>query len=51
MSDGCIFLIDDIRDIQDDRSKWKFHEELQCSEKYDITEWGHARTGFGVYKK
>jgi len=51
MSDECIFLIDDIRDIQEDRSKWKFHEEVTCSEKYDITDWGHARTGFGVYKK
>jgi hypothetical protein len=51
MADDCIFMIDDIWDIQEDRTKWKFHEELNCSEKYDITEWAHARTGFGVYRK
>lgn len=50
LKDDCVLLIDDIRDIQDDRTKWKFHEELEMN-KYDLTDWAHARTGFGVYLK
>lgn len=49
MMDNCIMLIDDIRDVQDDRTKWKFHEEIDWQYKYDVTEWAHNNTGFGVY--
>lgn len=51
LKDDCVILIDDIQNIQSDRTKWKFHEEFNCNVKYDITEWAHNRTGFGVYLK
>lgn len=51
LKDNCVILIDDIRDIQWDRTKWKFHQECNCKVKYDITEWAHNPSGFGVYLK
>jgi len=49
MKDDCIILVDDIRDYVPGHSKWKFHQEYDVSHKYDITEWAHNLTGFGVY--
>ena len=49
MKDDCIILVDDIRDYVPGHSKWKFHQEYDVSHKYDITEWAHNFTGFGVY--
>ena len=51
MKDDCIILVDDIRDYVPGHSKWKFHQEYNVSHKYDITEWAHNLTGFGVYLK
>ena len=51
LKDDCVILVDDIRDIQWDRTKWKFHEELDWNNKYDVTDWAHNPSGFGVYLK
>ena len=51
MKDDCIMCIDDIRPSMPGRTKWKFHQELDYSHKYDVTEWAHNDTGFGVYLK
>ena len=51
MKDDCIMLIDDIRDYMPGRTKWRFHTELDYTYKYDVTEWAHNDTGFGVYLK
>jgi len=51
LKDDCVILIDDIRDIQSDRTKWKFHQELDWNNKYDVTDWAHNPSGFGVYLK
>ena len=49
MKDDCVILVDDIRNYVPGNSKWKFHQEYDVSHKYDITEWAHNFTGFGVY--
>jgi len=51
MKDDCVILVDDIRDYVPGNSKWKFHNEYDVSHKYDVTEWAHNPTGFGVYLK
>ena len=51
MKDDCIMLVDDIRDYMPGRTKWRFHTELDYTYKYDVTEWAHNDTGFGVYLK
>jgi len=51
LKDDCVMLIDDIRPVTPDRTKWKFHEDLDWASKYDVTEWAHNDTGFGVYLK
>lgn len=51
LKDDCVILIDDIRPIMEDRTKWKFHQEVEIKNKYDITDWAHNYTGFGVYLK
>ena len=51
MKDDCVMLIDDIRNYMPGRTKWRFHTELDFSYKYDVTEWAHNDTGFGVYLK
>ena len=51
MKDDCVMCIDDIRDYMPGRTKWKFHQELNYDNKYDVTEWAHNDTGFGVYLK
>ena len=51
MKDDCVMLIDDIRDYMPGRTKWRFHTELDYTHKYDVTEWAHNDTGYGVYLK
>ena len=51
MKDDCVMLVDDIRDYMPGRTKWRFHTELDYTYKYDVTEWAHNDTGFGVYLK
>ena len=51
MKDDCVMLIDDIRPCMPGRTKWRFHTELDYTYKYDVTEWAHNDTGFGVYLK
>ena len=51
MKDDCGMLIDDIRDYMPGRTKWRFHTELDYTYKYDVTEWAHNDTGYGVYLK
>jgi len=51
MKDDCVMLVDDIRDYMPGRTKWRFHTELNYKHKYDVTEWAHSDTGFGVYLK
>jgi len=51
MKDDCVMLIDDIRPSMPGRTKWRFHTELDYTYKYDVTEWAHNDTGFGVYLK
>ena len=51
MRDDCVMLIDDIRPSMEGRTKWRFHTELGHTYKYDVTEWAHNDTGFGVYLK
>ena len=49
MKDDCVILVDDICDYVPGNTKWKFHKEYIVSHKYDVTEWAHNPTGFGVY--
>lgn len=49
LKDGCVILIDDIRPIMSERTKWWFHQEVDIKYKYDVTEWAHNDTGFGAY--
>lgn len=49
LKDDCIIMVDDIRPIMPERTKWKWHVETPFSQKYDVTEWAHNDTGFGVY--
>ena len=51
MKEDCVMLIDDIRDYMPGRTKWRFHTELDYTYKYDVTEWAHNDTGYGVYLK
>ena len=51
MEDDSVMLIDDIRPSMEGRTKWRFHKELNYTYKYDVTEWAHNDTGFGVYLK
>ena len=51
MRDDCVMLVDDIRDYMPGRTKWRFHTELDYTYKYDVTEWAHNDTGYGVYLK
>ena len=51
MKDDCVMLIDDIRPSMPGRTKWQWHVETPFTQKYDITEWAHNDTGFGVYVK
>jgi len=51
MKDDCVMLIDDIRPSMPGRTKWRFHTELDYTYKYDVTEWAHNDTGYGVYLK
>ena len=51
MKDDCVMLIDDIRPSMPGRTKWQFHTELDYTYKYDVTEWAHNDTGYGVYLK
>tara|TARA_B100001057_G_scaffold96122_1_gene92665 strand:- start:101 stop:727 length:627 start_codon:yes stop_codon:yes gene_type:complete len=51
MKDDCVMLVDDIRPSMPGRTKWRFHTELDYTYKYDVTEWAHNDTGFGVYLK
>ena len=51
MKDDCVMCIDDIRPSMPGRTKWKFHQEFNYAHKYDVTEWAHNDTGFGVYLK
>ena len=51
MKDDCVMLIDDIRPSMPGRPKWRFHTELEYTHKYDVTEWAHNDTGYGVYLK
>ena len=51
MKDDCVMYIDDIRPSMPGRTKWRFHTELDYTYKYDVTEWAHNDTGFGVYLK
>ena len=51
MKDDCVMLIDGIRPSMPGRTKWRFHTELDYTHKYDVTEWAHNDTGYGVYLK
>ena len=51
MKDDCVMLIDDIRDYMPGRTKWRFHTELDYTYNYDVNEWAHNDTGYGVYLK
>ena len=51
LKDDCIIMVDDIRPSMPGRTKWKWHVETQFTQKYDVTEWAHNDTGFGVYVK
>ena len=51
MKDDCVMLIDDNRPSMPGRTKCRFHTELDYNYKYDVTEWAHNDTGFGVYLK
>ena len=51
LKDDCIILIDDIRPSMPGRTKWKFHQDFDVENKYDVTEWAHNDTGFGVYMR
>ncbi len=49
LKDDCVILVDDIRPSMEGRTKWKWHQEVAIQFKYDVTEWAHNDTGFGVY--
>ena len=49
LKDDCVILVDDIRPSLPGRTKWQFHQEVGIQFKYDVTEWAHNDTGFGVY--
>lgn len=49
LKDDCVILIDDIRPSMIGRTKWKFHKNININYKYDVTDWAHNDTGFGVY--
>ena len=49
LKDDCVILVDDIRPSMYGRTKWKWHTEVDIANKYDLTEWAHNDTGFGVY--
>jgi len=51
LKDDCVILIDDIRPSLPGRTKWRFHQEVDIENKYDVTEWAHNDTGYGVYLK
>lgn len=51
LKDDCVIAIDDIRPYMPERTKWKFHQEVDIKYKYDVTEWAHNPSGFGVYLK
>ena len=53
LKDDCVMLIDDIRPVSPDRTKWRFHEIITpaLSSAIDVTEWAHNDTGFGAYLK
>ena len=51
MKDNCVVVVDDIRPSMPGRTKWKWHQEVDIANKYDVTEWAHNDTGFGVYLK
>ena len=51
LKNDCVILVDDIRPVMEDRTKWKWHQEVKFRFKYDVTEWAHNDTGFGVYLK
>ena len=51
LKDDCIIMVDDIRPSMPGRTKWQWHVETPFSQKYDVTEWAHNDTGFGVYVK
>jgi hypothetical protein len=50
LKEDAVFLIDDIKETMG-RTKWDFHQELQCSEKYDVSDWAHNPSGFGAYRR
>jgi len=49
LKDDCVIIVDDIRPSMPGRTKWKWHTEVDIANKYDVTEWAHNDTGFGVY--
>ena len=51
LKDNCVVVVDDIRPSMPGRTKWKWHQEVDIANKYDVTEWAHNDTGFGVYLK
>ena len=51
LKDDCIILVDDIRPSMPGRTKWRFHQDFDIDNKYDVTEWAHNDTGFGVYMR
>ena len=51
LKDDCIIMVDDIRPSMPGRTKWQWYVETPFSQKYDVTEWAHNDTGFGVYVK
>lgn len=51
LKDNCIILVDDIRPSMPGRTKWRFHQDFDIDNKYDVTEWAHNDTGFGVYMR
>jgi hypothetical protein len=51
LKDDCIILVDDIRPSMPGRTKWRFHQDFDIANKYDVTEWAHNDTGFGVYMR
>ena len=51
LKDDCIIMVDDIRPSMPGRTKCQWHVETPFTQKYDVTEWAHNDTGFGVYVK
>jgi predicted O-methyltransferase YrrM len=50
LKDDCVILVDDIRPFME-HTKWQWHNDVNFQFKYDVTEWAHNPTGFGVYLK